>query len=122
VAGHAAQVAGISRQLHYEWMNEPPGEKADAYREAFAAARETAIDLLEQEAWRRAKEGIPKGIYYHGAKVDVETEDSDTLLKFLLQGRRRDAFGTKTEISGPDGGPVHITTIERVIVDPKGDS
>lgn len=94
----AATVADISRDTHYDWM------KADAdYKAAFWHAREASTDELEEVAITRAKDG------------------SDGLLKFLLEGRRREVYGKRTELTGADGGPIEITRIKRMIVDPAND-
>ncbi len=60
----AAAAAGIERSTHYRWL-------ADAdYRRRFLSARESALDRLEYEAWRRA------------------LSRSDRLLMFLLSAYR----------------------------------
>jgi len=75
----------IPRRTVYNW-------RADD--EAFAAAWEEAVELgtdaLEDEAVRRAKNG------------------SDTLLIFMLKGRRPEKFKDRVaaEHTGKDGGPI----------------
>lgn len=84
---HAAKAAGCSRESHYVWMRNDP-----TYPERFRAAFEESADSLEDEAHRRAYEG------------------SDTLLIFLLKGKKPERFREqwKGEISGPNNGPVRI--------------
>ena len=60
----AAELAGIDRSNHYRWLESPK------YRRAFLEARESALDRLELEAWKRAMAG------------------SDRLLIFLLSSYR----------------------------------
>jgi len=73
----AAQGAGFSRDALYCWKNDD---------EAFAAecldAIEQGTDRLEDEAIRRAVQG-----------------GSDTMLIFMLKGRRRDKWGDKQTIT-----------------------
>lgn len=93
---YAAEAAGVSRDIHYYWI------KTDLdYKEAFWHAEEESIDELEEVARTRAVEG------------------SDVLLKFMLEGKRRSVFGRRTELTGAAGGPITISHIERVIVDPE---
>lgn len=93
-----------------------------AYEEdaAFAEECQDAMDLwadrLEEEARRRAVEGVEKGIYYQGALVAHEQQYSDTLLAKLLTGRRPQVFGDKKEITGAGGGPIQVI-IEDVLTE-----
>lgn len=64
----AAEVARLTRQCHYQWLSQPE------YQEAFAAAREVAVERLEAEARRRALAG------------------SDVLLIFLMKALRPDVY------------------------------
>jgi hypothetical protein len=57
----AAKAAKIDRSLHYRWLLED-----EEYKKAFAAAYLEAGDLLEDEAVRRANEGIEEPLVYQG--------------------------------------------------------
>lgn len=91
--------AGVARSTAYEVRRESP-EFSKRWDEAIA----TAIDTLEQEAWRRAREGVRrvKSISVGSGKnrtyKEVEERDySDALLMFLLRAHRpfyRDNFRT----------------------------
>lgn len=80
--------------------------------EEFAAAWDEAVKLgtaaLEDEAVRRAKDGVLKPVFYKGEKVGTIREYSDTLLIFLLKARDPDKYAdrVKKELSGPGGGPM----------------
>lgn len=116
----SAQAAGCHRTSHYDWM-----ESDEAYRAAFEAAHEVALDLLEQEARRRAVVGVAEP-YVHGGKVVMDPEHpdqplikrtySDTLLMFLLNGGRPDKFRNRynVEHSGPDGGAIPVALEHRL--------
>jgi hypothetical protein len=102
---HAAQKLGIGHGLVEDWRREDPDFVKD-----FEGAAVEYVHKLEREADRRGVEGIDKGIYYKGEKVDVEREYSDTLLIFRLK-RLDPAYRERTEISGPGGGPILIKEV-----------
>lgn len=56
------------------------------FAEAWGQAVEAAGDILEEEAIRRANEGIIEEIYYKGEVVGQKFMYSDQLLMFLLRG------------------------------------
>lgn len=96
----AAEAAQIDRSTHYEWLEDPDYEKR------FHEAEEQAADILESEARRRAVEGVTKPIYQGKELVGHVQEYSDTLLTFLLSGRRKAVFSKRSEITGADGEPL----------------
>lgn len=55
-------------------------------------ALETAASNLEEEAQRRAVEGVKKPVYYRGEVVGHTLEYSDGLLMFLLRGLRPNVY------------------------------
>jgi transposase-like protein len=65
VISHACQAVGIARSTWYDWVETDP-----AFAQAAKDAEEAAIDSLEQEARRRARDG------------------SDVLLMFCLKAKR----------------------------------
>jgi len=104
----AAELAGISRQAHYEWMKEDPD-----YPDLFKQADQQACDRLEQEARRRAVHGVGKPVFYRGEECGVVQEYSDTLLIFLLKGALPEKYKERgvTELTGKDGGPIETATL-----------
>lgn len=99
----AANYAGVSLRRVKAVMREDEEFAADV-----ADALEAAADVLEQEARRRAVEGVEKGVYYKGTKVDVEQQYSDTLLAMLLKGRRSALYGDKREINLTGNAAVQV--------------
>lgn len=93
----AAQMVGIHRATHHEWMKTDP-----EYAAAFEAACDQAVEVMEAEAWRRAMQGVEKPIFQGGKLVGSVQEYSDTLLIFQLKGLRpqkyRDNFSGRIEI------------------------
>jgi len=125
----AAAAAKIDRTLHYVWM------KDAEYADAFKLAEELAGDLLEDEAVRRAHDGIEEPIVHHGRIMGLwvlpdgrqvpghtgegppeEGADfrpltinkrSDSLLRTLLEGFKGAKYATQRHhVSGAGGGPV----------------
>lgn len=83
----ACKVARFGRTAVYGWR------AADQeFARAWDAALALGTDALEDEAVRRAHEGTLKPVYQGGKKVGVIREYSDTLLIFLLKGRRPEKY------------------------------
>lgn len=83
----AAEAAQMNWRSHYNWLRDDP-----VYLAAFAEAQRMSGDFLEEEAIRRAMEGIQKPIFYKGEHVDNETVYSDTLLIVALKGAKPDKY------------------------------
>ena len=124
----AAAAARIERRLHYRWL-----EDDEQYRASFEAAKEEAGQALEDEAIRRAHEGVEEPVIYQGAlchqwedvvepewgevvgqrrgdKPLIVRKYSDQLLTFLLKGFKPEKYKDRGAIehSGPGGGPIPI--------------
>jgi hypothetical protein len=102
----AAEEVGIARSDHYEWL-----EHDEAYAAMWIEAQEASTQVLEREAVTRATVGQDKGVYYQGEKVGVEQYKSDVLLIFMLKSRRPDVYRDRYEVSGPQGGPIHVAAM-----------
>ncbi len=100
VAG-ACKEAKIGRSTAYDWRG-----KDKAFATAWDEALEDGTDALEDEAKRRAVEGVAEPVFYQGKKVATVRKYSDTLLMFLLKGRRPEKFKDRHEHTGKDGGPI----------------
>lgn len=100
----AANAAGIHRLTHYEWLKDDP----TGYGAEYAHAEGVAIDRLEQEARRRALVGVDEPVFYKGERIGAIRKYSDSLLMFLLNGRRGDVFKYRSEVTGPKGGPIQV--------------
>ena len=83
----AASIAGIDRRTHYRWT-----KSDDAYAADLTIAKDQAVDRLEQEAWRRGREGVQRPVYQGGKLVGYEQVYSDVLLIFLLKGARPEVY------------------------------
>ncbi len=87
-ATQACIEAGISRRTCYEWR-----QTDAAFAEAWADMVEEAHDRLEDEAMRRAVEGVERPVFYKGTLIGHTRTYSDSLLKALLQRRRPEVYG-----------------------------
>lgn len=88
----AARWSKVARDTHYKWLDDK------AYADAFAATERVAARSLEDEAVRRAHEGLRKAIRYKGKIVGYETEYSDTLLQALLKANAPDKFRDRQSV------------------------
>lgn len=88
----ACRQAGITRKAAYDLRKSDP-EFAKLWDEAL----EESTDELVGEAYRRAKDGTQKPVFYKGMEVGQIREYSDTLAIFLLKCHRRKVYGDKLE-------------------------
>ncbi len=111
----AARQIGMSRRYMYTLR------EADA---VFAAEWDCAIeqgtDALEDEARRRAVDGVEEPVYHQGVQCGTTRRYSDNLLTLLLKARRPEKYRERTsmELTGKDGEPISIRV---VFVDGKED-
>jgi AcrR family transcriptional regulator len=105
----AAKAAKIHHSTVYERL-----AKDEVFRRAVEEALEVGAVALEQEAIRRAVEGVKEPVFYQGQKVDTVTRYSDTLLIFLLKGLKPERYKDRHEHTGPGGGPIQVISIEVV--------
>jgi hypothetical protein len=105
----AAQLAKVSRQSHYSWLDEPE------YAAAFAEVQKEAEDMLFEEAQRRAVDGVERPIFYRGkglyeTKREPKTGEmrptnkpvtmrqyGDTLLLCLLKALRPEKYRARPQ-------------------------
>lgn len=95
----AARAAGLGRSTAYLWRQSDP-DFAAKWDEAVAEG----IDLLEEEARRRAVDGVNKRpIYHRGVQVGEIAQYSDKLLIFLLERRRPEVWSRSRNANCPAG-------------------
>lgn len=77
------------------------------FDQAYKLAMDAASDILEEEAVRRAVEGVEVDVYHQGVPVGTRINYSDTLLQFLLKGAKKDKYAQhskqETTVSGSFG-------------------
>lgn len=97
--------AKIGRRTVYDWLENDP-----TFKELYDAALEDAVDAMEDEARRRAVDGVLKPVFQGGVKVGSIREYSDSLLIAILKGRRPSIYRERFEHTGADGGPIETKT------------
>ena len=97
--GPATRVAGIDRVAVHRWL-----EHDEQFELEYNLAKEDAVDSMEEEARRRAVEGVvqEQPIFFRGQQVGVKviTDYSDTLLMFLLKAARPDKYKDRVDVTG----------------------
>lgn len=102
----ACAASGVARRTVYDWRH------ADKdFASAWDEAVEAGTDVLEDEAVRRAVEGVDEPVFYQGQQCGLVRKYSDTLLMFMLKGRRGEKFRDRHEHSGPGGGPIETSDV-----------
>ena len=88
----ACRVAKVGRRTVYD-------ARID---EEFAAAwdeiEQETTDVMEREAYRRAVDGVPEPLVSAGKHVTDVRKYSDTLLIFMLKGRRPEKFRENVKV------------------------
>ena len=93
----ACEQAGIARQTAYNRRS------ADAdFANRWGEAKRIGAEALEDEAMRRAAEGVDEPVFHQGAQVGTIRKYSDTLAIFLLKGAMPDKYrdNAKLELAG----------------------
>jgi hypothetical protein len=104
----ASRAAKVGRRTVNDWL-----ERDAAFRELYEDALEEAVDMVEDEARRRAIKGTLKPVYQGGVKVGTIREYSDAMLAMILKGRRKEVFGDRHELTGKDGKALPANVVLR---------
>jgi redox-regulated HSP33 family molecular chaperone len=73
------------------------------FAEAWDHALEAAAHVLEEEAIRRATEGVLEPVFYKGKVTGYKTNYSDTLMMFILRGLKPSVYRENAR-----GGDVNV--------------
>ena len=98
-ASVVSRLMGLSRSCFNQWCCRVKG-----FREELQEANEEYCDRLEEEARRRAVDGVVKNVYHFGRVVGHETQHSDRLLIKLLEGARPGKYARKEKTVNHTGG------------------
>lgn len=101
----SAKAVKVGRRTVYDWL-----QVDEEFKALYGQAHEDALDELEEEARRRAVDGVLEPVYQGGKKVGSIRKYSDTLLITLLKGKRPETFRERFEHTGKDGGPIKSQT------------
>ena len=84
----ACERVRITRNTVYDKRDNDP-----VFAARLAEARERGVDTLEDEAVRRAFEGVEEPVgFFQGVSYEVRTNYSDALIQFLLKGNRPNKY------------------------------
>jgi hypothetical protein len=89
----SCEKAVLSRVAAYDWRAADP-----QFAREWDEAVEFGTDELEEEARRRAFTGVDEPVFYQGEVCGEVRKYSDTLLIFLLKGRRPDRYRERVTI------------------------
>ena len=93
---HACRELGIDQSTPYQWVN-----RDKEFAKKFDDAKKAVAESLEQEAIRRARDGVEEPVFYQGKQTGTIQKYSDTLLIFLLKAwDEKYSDRQKTELSG----------------------
>lgn len=101
----ACQAAGIGRSTAYDHR-----QRDEDFALAWHDAVEAGADKFEEEARRRAIEGVERPLMYQGKQVGTVREFSDRLLELELKARRPEKYRERFEVSHT--GAVDISSDE----------
>jgi len=96
---HAATAAGLDKSALYRFRKRNPD-----FAQAWEEALEIGAGALEDEAHRRAAEGVEEPVYYKGEVVGTVRRYSDVLLIFLLKGLKPERYNRAAVGAPPEGG------------------
>ena len=98
----AAKSVKVGRRTVYNWL-----AADEQFGQRYEEALEDALDELEEEARRRAVDGVDRPVYQGGKKVGSIREYSDTLLIMLLKAKRPETFRERHEHTAKGGAPLY---------------
>ena len=99
----AAEVAGMDRRRHYDWLDTSP-----KYAAKYAEIVKNAVQVCEQEALHRALVGRKRKKFFRGEPIIdpetgqqyVEEEPSDQLLIFMLKSLAPETYKESVHHTG----------------------
>lgn len=93
IVARACKAIEVSRQCAYEWRDEDPD-----FAERWARALKIGVTALEDEAHRRAFEGLDEPVFYKGDECGSVRKYSDTLAIFLLKAHAPEKYRENSHI------------------------
>ena len=81
----------------------------------FEKAKEQGVDRMEDEATRRAVDGVAKSVFFQGQECGTVQEYSDGLVQFLLKANRPEKYKERSsvDVNSSDARPLqHLSNDE----------
>lgn len=96
----ACAAVDITRVTAWKWR-----QHDEQFAKDWEEAMKVGMEGMEDEAKRRAFDGVAEPIFYKGMAIDTIQKYSDSLAIFLLKGGMPDKYAerNKSEITNPDG-------------------
>lgn len=101
----ACEAVDIARQTAYEWR-----EEDTEFAKSWDRAKEIGLDTLEDEAVRRAYEGVDEPIVHLGVVTDTVKKYSDTLMIFLLKGGKPEKYRERVDQRNSGSLTINVAT------------
>ncbi|HYD12784.1 MAG TPA: hypothetical protein VEC11_08045 [Allosphingosinicella sp.] len=105
----ACRAVGMSRDSAYALRRRPD---AQAFRLAWAAAKDVMVERLDDAAMARAINGVPVPIFHNGEQIGERRHFDERLTMFLLRYRDPVRYGRwhdrLEEVSRHEDGPIGI--------------
>lgn len=98
MVSEACRMVGISRSTAYKERERNP-----EFRAAWDELNTRVVESLEQEAYRRAVEGVDRMVVSAGRKLGTEKQFSDTLLALLLKANRPEKYRERVDVAHSGG-------------------
>lgn len=92
--GKACAAIGVSRTWAYDLRDANP-----AFAAAWDAAMGRGVSALEDEAHRRAFDGVEEPVFHLGKQVASVQKYSDTLAIFLLKAHAPEKYRERTDVN-----------------------
>jgi hypothetical protein len=87
----SAKLAGVGVTTVFDWI------KADAiFGDAVEIAKEKALQIFDDEAHRRAVDGVEEPVFFQGTECGMVRKYSDTLLIFLMKANNPKKYRDNT--------------------------
>lgn len=109
----SARSAGYADSTYLQKLRQTDEEFADQWNLAVDAA----ADILEDEALRRAKEGVMEPHWHKGEVVGYTRKYSDQLIMFLLKSLRPDKFRETLNVNTTLKGKLGVAVIPMTVKD-----
>lgn len=94
IVKRACEAIGVSRQTAYNWREDIP-----EFATAWDKAMRIGISALEDEAHRRAFEGVSEPVFHQGLECGSVKKYSDTLAIFLLKAHAPEKYRERHDVA-----------------------
>ena len=101
----AAKCVNLTAEATRQWRMSD-----EKFLEYYEIADRAHTHYLEQEAQRRAMQGVVEDVYYQGEKVGEKVKYSDNLLMFMLKAKEPEKYrdNSRVEVVGDGGGSIEV--------------